>query len=312
VAAPLLPEPDRLDRLVTLLDAAAADGGWHQPHRLVSVEPDGTTTTTEADGDEPAFAFGFRTLDEGQHPLDVLVGFRAPAAWVGLGVICFGWASPVADDDLDAARHTITGRRPSQHPERRRVRVTTLVDRDGEERATATLEDGTVVDEPGTGTVTDALRRALGVPTAPPPVGTAELFAAVWLADLAAGRRARTWAEAALRHPSMRLLADRFPRPQPEELIGCGRSLHRTMTWERLRQRAADGRVDLDVPGIDASVAAWMDDGMFARWVLGTVPPLPRLLADVAAVLRPDVVRRVRRTLRAWNLDPPLATEEVA
>ena len=302
--APRLPEPDRLDRLVTLLDAAAADGGWHQPHRLVSVEPDG-------DPVEPGLAFGFRVLDAGEHPLDVLVGFRAPATWAGLGVVCFGWASPVAPTDLDADRHTTTGPRPSQHPDRRRVRVTTLVGRDGEERATATLDDGSVVDEPGTGTVTDALRRCLGLPTEPPPVGTAELFAAVWLAELAAGGRPRSWPEAALRHPALQLLAGRFPRPQPEELIGCGRSLHRTMTWERLRQRAADGRMDLDV-GIDAPTAAWMDDGMFARWVLGSVPPLPRLLADAAAVLSPDVVRRVRRTLRAWNLDPPLPASEVA
>jgi hypothetical protein len=50
-----------------------------------------------------------------------------------------------------------------------------------------------------------------------------------------------------------------------------------------------------------------MDDGMFARWVLADLPPLPRLLADCAVHLHPDVLRRVRRALRAWNLDPPLA-----
>lgn len=303
MAAPLLPEPDALDRLVTVLDAACAEAGWHQPHRLVSVEPD---RNAGPGGDQPGLAFGFRVLDAGQHPLDVLLGFTAPAAWAGLGVICFGWASPIAHDQLDAARHTTSGPRPSQHPERMRVRVTTLVDRTGEERATATLEDGTVVDEPGSGTVTDALRRALDVPTAPAPVGTAELFAALWLADLAQAGRPQSWPEAALRHPAMQMLAGRFPSPQPEELIGCGRSLHRTMTWERLRQRAADGRIDLDV-GIDAPLAAWMDEGMFARWVLGGVPPLPRLLADAASVLPADVLRRVRRALRAWNLDPPLA-----
>ncbi|HVF32871.1 MAG TPA: hypothetical protein VM933_07540 [Acidimicrobiales bacterium] len=307
MAAPLLPEPDRLDRLVTLLDAACAGGGWHQPHRLVSVEPD----RTSGDDDEPGLAFGFRTLDDGRHPLDELLGFRAPGSWAGLGVVCFGWASPVSDAHLDVSRHTTSGPRPSQHPDRLRVRVTTVVDRAGDERATATLEDGTVVDEPGSGTVTDALRRSLGLATAPPPVGTAELFGALWLGDLATAGRPLSWPEAALRHPAMQVLAGRHPRPQPEELIGSGRSLHRTMTWEKLRQRAADGRVDLAI-GMDRDVAAWMDDGMFARWVLGSVPPLPRLLADAAAVLPPDVVRRVRRALRAWNLDPPLAAPRVA
>ena len=80
--------------------------------------------SVEAHGDDTDLAFGFRVLDPGQHPLDVLLGFRAPAAWSGLGVICFGWASPVADGLLDAARHTTRGPRPSEHPDRVRVRVT--------------------------------------------------------------------------------------------------------------------------------------------------------------------------------------------
>lgn len=295
-SAPPLPEPDRLDRLVTVLDAACAEGGWHQPHRVVSVEPD-------PEGDPRAFAFGFRTLEEGQHPLELLLGFVAPAPWTALGVVCFGWAAP---GDVDPARHSITGVRPSLHPRRLRVRVTTIVDRRGRKRATAALEDGTVVDEAGEGTVTDALLRALRVATAGPPVPTSELFAAIWLAELAATGRPLSWPEAALLHPALRVRAATFPKPQPEELISCGRSMHRALTWEKLRQRAADGRFDAG-PDIDEELARWMDDGMFARWVLGRMTPLPRLLGECAAVLRPDVVRRIRRTLRAWNLDPPLA-----
>lgn len=295
-SASQLPEPDRLDRLVTLLDAACGDGGWYQPHRLVSVEPD-------PEGDPRAFAFGFRTLEEGQHPLDLLLGFVAPPPWTALGVVCFGWAAP---GEVDAGRHSTTSPRPSRHPDRRRVRVTTIVDRRGQERATASLEDGTVVDEPGAGTVTDALRRALRIPTAPPPVGTEELFAAVWLAEIAATGRALTWAEVALLHPAMRLLAGGYPRPQPEELISSGRALHRAMTWEKLRRRAAAGRFDAG-NDVDEALAGWMDDGMFCRWVLAGVTPLPRLLGECAATLTPDVLRRVRRALRAWNLDPPLA-----
>lgn len=296
-SASQLPQPDRLDRLVTLLDAASAEGGWHQPHRLVSVEPD-------PERDPRAFAFGFRTLDEGQHPLDLLLGFVAPPAWTAFGVVCFGWAAP--GTDVDMARHSMAGSRPSLHPDRLRVRVTTIVDRRGRERATAALEDGTVVDEPGAGAVTDALRRALRVPTAPPPVGTEELFAAVWLAELAAAGRPLGWPEAALLHPAMRLLAAGYPRPQPEELISCARSLHRAMTWEKLRTRAATGRFDAG-PEIDKALAAWMDTGMFSRWVLGGMAPLPHLLGQCATALTPGVLRRVRRALRAWNLDPPVA-----
>lgn len=296
--APDLPEPDRLDRLVTLLDAASADGGWHQAHRLVSVEPD-----PESD-DPTVLAFGFEVLEAGRHPLDALLGFVAPPSWRALGVVCFGWAAPALD--VDEARHTASGVRPSRHPERCRVRVTTLVDRRGEERATATLEDGTVVDEPGAGTVTDALRRCLRLPTAPPPVPSAELFAALWLGNVAAAGRAMSWAEVALRHPAIQLLDRGGHRPQPEELIGAGRSLHRALTWERLRSRAATGRLDGGID-LDPAVAAWMDDGMFARWVLGGLAPLPLLLGECAVHLSPDVLRRVRRALRAWNLDPPVA-----
>jgi hypothetical protein len=291
---PELPEPDRLDRLVTVLDAAIADGGWHQPHRIVSVQP--------VPG-EDAFEFGFRPLDQGQHPLDLLLGFVAPAEWSALGVVCFGWAAPAVG--LDEHRQTSTVR-ASQHPDRCRVRVVTLLDRDGVEWATATLEDGTVIDEPGEGTVADALRRCLRLPTAPPPVGTAELFAAIWLADLAAAGRALSWAEAASLHPALRLLAAGGHRPQPEELIGAGRSFHRAVTWERLRSRVATGRSAAGIE-LDAATATWMDDGMFARWVLADVPPLPLLLGRVATVLPPQVLRRVRRALRAWNLDPPIA-----
>ncbi len=303
-SVPLLPEPDRLDRLVTLLDAASAEGGWHQPHRLVSFEPD--PDPRPGDDEVDGIAFGFRMLGAGQHPLDLLLGFVAPPSWSALGVICFGWAAPAGS--VDAARHTSTGDRPSRHPERRRVRVTTIVDRHGTERATAALDDGTVVDEPGTGTVTDALRRCLRLPTAPPPVASSELFAAQWLGSIALSERALTWPEVALRHPALLLLAKGGHRPQPEELIGSGRSLHRAMSWEQLRVRAAGGLHDEGL-GIAANVASWMDDGMFARWILGGLPPLPTLLHACAAHLSPDVLRRVRRSLRAWNLDPPLSAQ---
>ena len=284
--APLFPEPDRLDRLVTVLDAACADEGWHQPHRLVSVE----------DADEEGFNFGFRVLEPGEHPLDHLLGFVAPPSWSALGLVCYGWASPPSEDG--------TGR-PSEHPDRRRVRVVTLLDRSGDERATATLDDGTVVDEPGAGTVSDALRRALGLATLPPPVGSGELFAAMWLTSIASAGRRLSWSEAVMLHPAMQVLRGGGHRPQAEELVSCGRSLARAMPWGELRLRAASGVRDGGV-GVSADLAAWMDDGMFARWVLGGLPPFTPLLRRCTSILAPEVLRRLRRTLRAWDLDPPL------
>ena len=283
--APLLPEPDRLDRLVTLLDASCRDEGWHRPHRLVSLEePD--------DDGSPAVAF--RALEAGEHPLDHLLGFVAPPSWLALGLVCYGWASPPAG-----------GRRPSEHPERRRVRVVTLLDRSGDERSTATLDDGTVVDEPGSGTVADALRRCLGLPTPAPPVGSDELFAAMWLTSIAVSDRRLSWVEAVQLHPAMQVLRAGGHRPQVEELVSCGRALARSMPWGELRLRAAAGVRDGGI-GVSADLAAWMDDGMFARWVLGGLPPFTPLLRRCARVLAPEVLRRLRRTLRAWNVDPSL------
>jgi hypothetical protein len=299
-----LPHPDRLDRLVTLLDAAARDEGWHQPHRLVSLEVDPVgREEADPDGRGLPIAFGFRTLEPGQHPLDVLLGFVAPKAWIGMGVVCFGWASPAPDADL--VRGT-AGNRPSAHPERRRVRVVTLLDRLGREQATAALDDGTVVDEPGSGTVSDALRRCLRLATPPPPVGSSELFGALWLSAIAnAGSQpGLSWHQVANLHPALQHLASCGQRPRPEELVARGRALHRTLTWEELRLRAAAGLDDgVAIPG---DLAAWMDDGMFARWVLAGLPPLPLLLHRCAQLVDRDVLRRIRRTLRAWNLDPPL------
>lgn len=296
---PLLPPPDRLDRLVTVLDAATRDGGWHQPHRLVSLEndPEGPGRTT----------FGFRTLDQGEHPLDHLLGYVAPKAWTGMGVVCFGWASPA--DGADLARGT-TATRPSAHPDRRRVRVITLIDRRGREQATASLDDGTVVDEPGSGTVSDALRRCLRLATPPPPVGAEELFAAQWLVAIAQSTHSQTatWREVALLHPALQLLVGTRFRPRADELVGCGRTLHQTMPWEQLRLRAAAGRID--GLGIPADLADWMDEGMFARWVLAGLPMLPTLLQACSEAVDGAVLRRIRHTLRAWDLDPPLRQPE--
>lgn len=306
--AQLLPDPDLLDRLVTILDSVTSTEGWYQPHSLVSLEvhPD-----PEGDRLRDEIEFGFRTLEPGQHPLDLLLGFVAPKTWAGLGVVCFGWAAP-AGDDVDFARGT-SARRPSEHPDRHRVRVVTLIDRRGREQATASLDDGTVVDEPGSGTVSDALRRCLDLSTPPPPVGSVELFSALWLlqvAETADAARARTrlgWPEVVMAHPSIRLLTAAGRRARPNELVATGRLLHDELSWEKLRVLAAAGHdYGTQMP---ADLAAWMDAGMFARWVLGGLPPLPALLAECAQRVDDDALGRIRRTLRAWNIDPPLVRQ---
>lgn len=174
---------DPLDRVVTLLDAAFREGGWHQPNFLVMVDAD----------DGEAFDLGAKPLPEGSHPLDHLLGFVAPASWSAFGAVCFGRVVP-GD---------------------RRARVVTLVARSGETYAVTTLDDGTVIDEPGEGAIIDALHRCLGLPTPPPPFGMVD--------------------------------------------------------WGEVRRTVAAGATA--GAGMSADIAAWMDDGMFARWILNDQPP---------------------------------------
>lgn len=232
---------DPLDRVVTLLDDAFREGGWHQPHFLVMVEDEGGS-----------LSLGTRPLPPGSHPLEHLLGFVAPASWSAFGAVCFGRVAP-GD---------------------RRARVVTLVARTGEQHAVASFDDGTVVDEPAAGSVTDALRRCLGLPTPPPPCSTADLFASHWLASVLAAGRRLTWKEVA------------SLRPGP---------VFDVVDWADLRRTVAAGSPA--PPGVSADVAAWMDDGMFARWVMAGHPPVDWLLDQLEAVQLPNVMRRIRRAL---------------
>lgn len=290
-AIPVIPtvrlaEADRLDRLVTLLDAAWSDQGWFQPHRLVTLEAD--------PADPDTVLLGQRPLPEADHPLDHLLGFTAPPGWLAMGLVCFGWAHSVTA--LDDGR---AGRGAPRQRQRRRARVVTLVDRSGNNQATATLDDGTVGDEPAQGTVSDALHRCLGLPTAPPPAGSAELFAVLWLEALLAAPRGISWADATALHPSSAWLASLGRRSGSDDLATAGRALAETLDWPALRA-AAGGQSQQTLVAPD--LARWMDDGMFARWVLGGHRPVPVLVEELESTLAPAFFRRVQRTLQEWGI----------
>jgi hypothetical protein len=101
------------------------------------------------DGDDD-IELGLLPLD-GIHPAELLAGFDAPDEWWALGLITRGWASPMG------------AVRPSQHPARRRVTTTVLVDRSGRTVGRTTGDDGTVwLDGPPTeGELLRLLRQAL-------------------------------------------------------------------------------------------------------------------------------------------------------
>lgn len=250
-STPTLPEPDLYERLVTLVDSAVAERGWYSPHVLIKVEET---------GDPDSFDLGLKDLPDDAHPVDELWGFQAPASWLAMGVVTFGWASPM------------DGVRPSQHPERTRVRATILMTRDGRQVTTASFEDGTAIDEPGEGLIGEVLRLCLGLPTAPPPP-IDHLADVLWLQALVAESAARTLSIA----EAQRLY---------NEPTG------RAATWEGVREMAhSTGRW----PFADT----WMDDGFFARQFLASLPTIDELLSTLDVQLPRSTARAVRALVEA-------------
>ena len=161
-----------------------------------------------------------------------------------------------------------------------RVRVTSLMCRDGTELS-AVRKDGeglSFMEGRGIGNVPETLRRVLSLPTDPPDVTIVEWMAKCWLMVIAKrGRRAPklAWAEAAALHPSL-------------DTTEMG-----SMSWERFRVLAAEG---------GSEEAAWMDEGMFARWQVHGYPPVAELLKRAARRLTPDAIAAVEQTLTGWGL----------
>ncbi|HEX2850054.1 MAG TPA: hypothetical protein VHN98_05860 [Acidimicrobiales bacterium] len=299
-------EPEMLDRLVTLLSAAARDGGWHQPHRLVFVQsPDGE-----------GFDLGVKELDDGDHPMEHLLGFVAPDEWYALGVVSFGWASPMSHDD-SGYRTTI---RPSLHPERVRVRSVFLAARDGSEASTTELADGRVLDTPGEGTIADAVRRALALPTKPAEEPLNALMTSMWLeqALIAAeewweearengGRGARgrrsgpDWSDLASLHPVLARARARGVRTPSSRLDDVGRLFAENIGWADVRWESITGAAPWGIE-VEPDLAAWMDEGMYARWLLAEHPSVDALAERLRALVSRDCVRKLDACLEAWGL----------
>ncbi|MEY2473213.1 MAG: hypothetical protein QOK28_2542 [Actinomycetota bacterium] len=178
-----------------------------------------------------------KSLD-GEHPFDALIGFDAPPEWEVFGVVAPGWG---------------TYYEGPRKGERRRVRAIFVASRRGEEASLLRFagdDKGIVMREPqSAGRVADCVRRALDIPTA--PAANASLVA-YWFDRVLQKLAAR-------RHPSARGrgLVD---VDEIDELIDG-----QPMSWEDERWRVVQAEGNLHM---DGAVAAWMDAGMFARFML--------------------------------------------
>jgi hypothetical protein len=182
-----------------------------------------------------------RSLD-GDHPFDALLGFVAPDDWEILGVIAPGWGT----------------RYEQSPPSRQRIRVIHVASRSGDEASllrfagepTATAAP---IGELPAGRVADCLRRALNLPT---PEEPAETLATLWVHRVLQGLAARS-------HPSFgRRKVDAH---EVEAIVSSAAP----SSWEDERWAVVQSEGSFLM---DGAIAAWMDAGMYARYVLADMP----------------------------------------
>lgn len=265
----VIEEVDRLDTF----DRPDDPSTWDGPSRLIRsvVEPEGLLTAC-------------RPLPG--HPADSLIGFVAPDEWDVLGTMGYGWAGQLSDT------------RPSQQLGRRRVRMITLVHRDGTVAARVRDETGLLATEPPSeGLLLDSLQRALGLPTSPPPASTASLFAGVWLAEIVrheSSTATLAWPVVCALHPAVALLTDEPANLDPDQVARLAGQLTESISWSEARWMCiSTGWLSTAVP---PHLAAWMDDGMFARQVLAHWEP-DLWVGEAIARLDQDAVTKIRISL---------------
>jgi hypothetical protein len=230
-------------------------------------------------GEGPGVELYLRPL----HAVDDLVGFTAPALWDGIGVVASG---------------TAVGERPARR--REPVEVAHLCLRDGSAVTSLRGADGErLVDRTGPdatrGIVPDLCRRALGLPTPAPVEAPTEVFDTLWLDRILAEALDRDLGDPPLsRADALAAFPAAVPRRAGAVELREARA-RAAASWADLRRRVGLGR--LHVRGLSRREAQWMDDGLFARWVLSSLPPLDELATDVDALLPREVGAMVREVL---------------
>ena len=253
----------------------------------------------ETDDDGLTLATRHRDVDD---PIQAMIGFSAPREWSAFGIVAQGRSRPLVDGpclqaDLDAT------------PEP--VRMAFAITRTG--LAVRGLRSGrgpfTIADEgsESLGRIPDACRRVMGLGTPAPAEAIEDFFALLWvdhvLAAAAAEPGSLSWPAAADLHFGAGLV-DELALPEalsPHEALAIGHELVRDrLTWHFVRRHASQHHEPTQL--FDPEAAAWMDDGMFSRELLGSFPPLPLMLDALEQVATPELFAGVERTLAGWQL----------
>ncbi len=292
------PDPDldadtaRLDGAAqALLDAALAEPG---PPELVGLV-DAASQGVAALGGRPDLLV-LSTLD-GHDPVTGLLGVTAPPEWWAAGVVT-GARARTLDAPVGVARggtfvHLVA---------RSGVSVSLLAGDDG--TVTVDRSVGRPPEEAPVGRLADACRRVLGLPTAPPPGDMTAYVVDTWLSLVA--RQALddpglAWPDVVALHPGVRLTTSppdeaAPPACTPAEMAQHTRALGAVLDWDRYRVSCvAEGGSPFGE--LDADAADWMDAGMFARWVLGEMPPWPSVMELLDGLLTAGAADRLWATL---------------
>lgn len=240
----------------------------------------------------------------GEHPLDLLLGTTVSTNWAGIGLHCKGRGYDLPDDQPATPADRCTSF-ASLALDALPVSVTILINRNGDGRGILRSGRATrLLAGAPEGAVGDACRRALGLATAPPPTDTTGLWLRIWLDRVvdAAARNARAappgWKAVARQHPQRVRGA-----PTPEAVADATLELADTWPWHRLR-RDPD-LVDTARPPLERQVTLWMDDGMYARWLLAEIPDLRYLTDCLAQRLAPETVEKIATTFALCGADLP-------
>ena len=104
------------------------------------------------------------------------------------------------------------------------------------------------------------------------------------------------WGEMAALHPLAQGVS-----LTPAELLERRTAFDRTHTWSSLRRSASLQGSDepMVAPGLTPAVAAWLDDGSFARWVLAGLGGIDTARTEVTASLAPLVAAKLQAALTA-------------
>jgi hypothetical protein len=92
----------------------------------------------------------------------------------------------------------------------------------------------------------------------------------------------------------MQVLLDAAVPCEPEtadNVVPLTHVMAEAASWPRLRTQCGAGR--WPTPTVPPATARWLDDGAFARWTLGSYPPLDVLLSAVCDLLAPALSERV-------------------